>query len=89
MMRMATAWRDLVTSTPAVMHGQVCIRGTRIPVSLILGSLADGMTADEILADYPTLTHEAINAALAYAAAALTSEELLKRPERGAEGPLE
>jgi uncharacterized protein (DUF433 family) len=89
MMRMATAWRDLVTSTPAVMHGQVCIRGTRILVSLILGSLADGMTADEILGDYPTLTHEAINAALAYAAA-LTSEELLKLPERGAEGsPLE
>ena len=53
-------------------------------MSLILGSLADGMTADEILADYPTLTHEAINAALAYAAAALTSEELLPLPEPGA-----
>jgi uncharacterized protein (DUF433 family) len=80
---MATAWRDLVASTPAVMHGQVCIRGTRIPVSLILGSLADGMIADEIVADYPTLTPEAINAALAYAAA-LASEELLPLAEPGA-----
>lgn len=85
MMRMATAWRDLVTSNPAVIHGQACIRGTRIPVSLILGSLADGMTSDEILADYPTLTPEAISAALAYGAA-LASEELLPLPERGAEG---
>jgi uncharacterized protein (DUF433 family) len=85
MTAMATAWRDLVTSNPAVMHGQACIRGTRIPVSLILGSLADGMTAEEILADYPTLTSEAIRAALAYAAA-LASEELLPLPERGAEG---
>jgi uncharacterized protein (DUF433 family) len=52
-------------------------------VSLILGSLADGMIADEILADYPTLTPEAINAALAYAAA-LASQELLPLAEPGA-----
>jgi len=79
---MTTAWRDLVTSTPAVMHGQACIRGTRIPVSLILGALADGMSPEEILAEYPTLTREAISGALAYGAA-LASEELLPLPDAG------
>lgn len=82
---MATAWRAHVTADPAVMHGQACIRGTRIPVSLVLGCLADGMTAAEIVAEYPTLTTEAIPAALAYAAA-LASEELVPVPESGAGG---
>ncbi|MGA8014437.1 MAG: DUF433 domain-containing protein, partial [Candidatus Dormiibacterota bacterium] len=59
--------------------------GTRIPVSLVLGCLADGMTTEEILAEYPTLTAEAIPAALSYAAA-LASEELDPVPESGAEG---
>ncbi|MGH7723666.1 MAG: DUF433 domain-containing protein [Candidatus Dormibacteria bacterium] len=61
---MATAWREQVTSNPAVMHGQACIKGTRIPVSVVLGCLAEGMTAEEILADYPTSSLEAISAAL-------------------------
>ncbi len=82
---MATAWRDLVMSNPAVMHGQACIKGTRIPVSVVLGCLADGMTVDEILADYPSLSPEAISAALGYGAA-LATEELLPLPEPHAEG---
>lgn len=82
---MATAWRDLVTSTPAVMHGQACIKGTRIPVSVVLGCLADGMTAEEILADFPSLPPEAISAALGYGAA-LATEELLPLPEHPLEG---
>jgi uncharacterized protein (DUF433 family) len=81
---MATAWREWVTSSPTVMHGQACIRGTRIPVSVVLGSLADGMSVDEIIAEYPSLSPEAIPAALAYGAA-LASEELLPWPDRPAE----
>jgi uncharacterized protein (DUF433 family) len=79
---MATAWREQVTSNPAVMHGQACIKGTRIPVSVVLGCLADGMTAEEILADYPTLSLEAISASLGYGAA-LATEELLPLPDEG------
>jgi uncharacterized protein (DUF433 family) len=81
----ATAWRDQVTSSPAVMHGQACIKGTRIPVSVILGCLADGMSAEEILAEYPTLRLEGISAALGYGAA-LATEELLPLPEHHVEG---
>lgn len=56
--------------------------GTRIPVSMVLGCLADGMTAEEIITDYPTLSPEAISAALGYGAA-LASEELLPLPGGG------
>ncbi len=82
---MATQWRAQVTSDPAVMHGQACIKGTRIPISVVLGCLADGMNAEEILADYPTLTADGISAALGYAAA-LATEELLPLPETHIEG---
>ena len=47
-------------------HGDPCIKGTRIPVSMIIGSLADGMTSVEIQAAYPQLKLEDIQAALAY-----------------------
>jgi uncharacterized protein (DUF433 family) len=49
-------------------HGDPCIKGTRIPVSIILGSLADGLTPAEIRAAYPQLVLEDIQAALAYTA---------------------
>ena len=53
---------------PAIRHGKPCIRGTRIPVTTILDLLAGGSTHEEILADYPDLTREDIQAAIAYAA---------------------
>lgn len=59
-----------------VLHGRAHIRGTRIPVTLVLGCLAEGMSEDEILAEYPTLTVDGIRAAAAYGAA-LASEEVL------------
>jgi uncharacterized protein (DUF433 family) len=53
---------------PDLHHGDPCIKGTRIPVAMIVGSLADGMTAEEIREAYSQLTDEDIRAALAYAA---------------------
>ena len=64
---------DMIAVDPDVVHGQARIRGTRIPVSVVLDCLAVGMTDDEILAQYPTLTAEGIRAAAAYRAT-LSSE---------------
>jgi hypothetical protein len=49
-----TDWRDRVTTSPDVCHGAACVRGTRIPVSVVLDNLADGLPAEEILADLAT-----------------------------------
>ena len=61
-------WRPYIAADSQILHGAVCIRGTRIPVSVILDNLAAGMLADGILAEYPTLKVEHIRAAIAYAA---------------------
>ncbi len=57
-----------ITVDPNVCHGQACIKGTRIPVHLILANLAAGVPVNEIVDSYPPLTEDDIRAALAYAA---------------------
>jgi len=59
---------DRITFDPQIMGGRACMRGMRIPVSLIVGQLAYGATAEEILADYPDLEAEDVKQALEYAA---------------------
>jgi len=59
---------ERLQADPAICGGVVCIKGTRIPVTLILDALAVGDTAEELLRGYPTLTREDIAAALAYGA---------------------
>lgn len=62
--------QDLLTRIsvdPGVCHGQACIRGTRIMVSVILDCLAAGMSEVQILTEYPTLSLPDIRAAVAYA----------------------
>jgi uncharacterized protein (DUF433 family) len=61
-------WRDYITVDPRVCHGKACITGTRIMVSVILDNLAAGLTAAEIVASYPSLSREAVQAAIMYAA---------------------
>ncbi len=56
-----------ITFTPGVMGGQACIRGMRIPVSLLVNLVANGMTADEIIKEYPDLEAEDVREALLYA----------------------
>lgn len=70
-------WREYVTIDPELHHGDACIKGTRIPVTTIIGSLADGMTADEVIETYPQLTETQIQAALAYAADIMRQDLLL------------
>jgi uncharacterized protein (DUF433 family) len=64
----AMEWRERSSIDPAVCHGQACIKGTRIPVAVVQGNLAAGLSAEEIVASYPPLRVEDIRAATAYAA---------------------
>jgi uncharacterized protein (DUF433 family) len=64
---MPVDWRESIVSTPDVLRGKPRIKGTRIPVSLILGHLAAGNTAEDIIREYPDLTKEQIAACLDYA----------------------
>jgi uncharacterized protein (DUF433 family) len=66
---------DRITFSPQIMGGRACIRGMRIPVSVIVGQIAYGATVEEVLADYPDLEREDIQQALAYSAW-LTHEEV-------------
>lgn len=59
---------ERITINPAVRSGKPVVRGTRITVTDVLEYLAGGMSADEILADFPDLTAEDIRAVLAFAA---------------------
>jgi uncharacterized protein (DUF433 family) len=72
-------WRAYITTDPAVLHGKACIRGTRIPVAVVLANLADGLSASDIIRSYPSLTEEGIQATLAYAAD-LAQERVLPLP---------
>jgi len=65
---MADELLDRIEIDPAVSFGKPRVRGTRIWVGLILGLMADGATADEILADYPQLSADDLRACLAYGA---------------------
>ncbi|MCS3648842.1 uncharacterized protein (DUF433 family) [Salinibacter ruber] len=60
-------WQDHIESSPEVLKGKPRVKGTRIPVSLILGYLASGASPDEIIEEFPDLTPEDISACLLYA----------------------
>ena len=66
---------ERITFDPRVMGGRACIRGMRITVSLIVNLVANGMTTDQILIEYPDLEADDIREALQYAAS-LASEEV-------------
>jgi uncharacterized protein (DUF433 family) len=59
---------DRITFSPHIMGGRACIRGMRIPVSVIVGQVAYGATMEEILDEYPDLERDDIQQALAYTA---------------------
>ncbi|MCD6286503.1 MAG: DUF433 domain-containing protein [Anaerolineae bacterium] len=76
-------WQDYVVMAPDVHHGDPCIKGTRVPVAIVIGSLADGMLPEDITAEYPQLTQEDIQAALAYAAEVVSQDILMSLPSLG------
>ena len=68
-MTLAMNWRERISIDPRIHHGKPCIKGTRVPVSVIVGSIADGDTPERIIQSWPQLTPEDITAALKFAAA--------------------
>jgi uncharacterized protein (DUF433 family) len=62
-------WRDRISIDPRIHHGKPCIKGTRVPISVIVGSIADGDTPERIIKSWPQLTVEDVEAALRFAAA--------------------
>ena len=68
-------YEDRIAIDPAVRHGKPIIKGTRVPLEIILGSLAGGMEIDEIVREYD-LQKEDVLAALAYAARVIAGEEI-------------
>ena len=61
-------WRAQITVDPAVCQGHACFTGTRVMVSVVLDNLAAGQSVDAILQSYPSLNHQMVQAAIAYAA---------------------
>lgn len=74
-------WQDRINIDPKIMGGKPVIRGTRVPVEVLVGALAGGMTVEEV-ADEWDITPEDVRAALAYAAE-LVAEETVHALPRG------
>jgi len=70
-------WQDHITASTQVCHGKPCIRGTRIMVSVVLDNLAEGLSFDELVEEYPPLTRDDITAAIKYAAELTREQELV------------
>lgn len=70
-------WRQHLESDPQICDGQLRAKGTRVLVTNILDSLAEGSTREEILKSYPSLEPEHIDAAIAYAAEPAREESIL------------
>jgi uncharacterized protein (DUF433 family) len=77
---MSLALTERIEVNPDVMLGKPVIRGTRIPVELILRKLSEGATEEDLLDAYPRLTRKDIQAALAFAADSLAHETILLLP---------
>ena len=71
-----TTGHPRITFAPAVLNGKPMIHSTRLSVEFIIGLMADGGGAADILANYPGITHEDILACLAYARDTLSSEKV-------------
>jgi uncharacterized protein (DUF433 family) len=74
-------WHDRIESDPRILRGKPCIKGTRIPVALILGYVATGRSAEKIIGEFPGLTAEDITACLQHARDQGSEQTLA--PQRG------
>jgi uncharacterized protein (DUF433 family) len=77
-------WRDHIHSDPKILAGKAVVRGTRIPVDLILEKLGAGESIADIVAAHPRLTQDAVHAALSFAAESLRGETVFSVPGEAA-----
>lgn len=73
-------WRDHIAVDPAICHGQACIKGTRVLVSVVLDNLAAKTPIGELLTSYPSLTEDDVLASLAYASELSKGRSVSLRP---------
>jgi uncharacterized protein (DUF433 family) len=73
---MPITWSNHLTADPRISSGQLCAKGTRVPVAVILDALAEGASVDDVVRAYPTLTRTHVKAAIAYAAELAREEQL-------------
>lgn len=71
---MILEWKERITSNIDICHGKVCIKGTRVMISVILDCVAEGMGEEEILLEYPSLKKGDVNVALMYGASLARGE---------------
>jgi len=76
-------WRERIIIDPVIHHGEPCIKGTRVPVSVIVGSIADGDTPEQIIDAWPQLTGDDIKAALKFAAEAVNNADFVPLQRNG------
>lgn len=74
---MKESWKDKISYDPEICHGKACIKGTRVMVSVILDNLAEGLTEQEILSEYPSLKNGDVQVAIKYAASLAREEVIL------------
>jgi len=75
-------WETRITADPAVLVGKPVIKGTRIAVEFVIDLLSQGWSEEDILRNYPGLSHDDIQACLAYASAVLHTEKVYAYPAR-------
>lgn len=77
-------WRERISIDPKIHHGKPCIKGTRVPVSVIVGSIAEGNTPERITESWPQLSVDDIRAALKFAAAVVSEVDVVPVGDDGA-----
>ena len=76
-------WRDRISVDPLVCHGQAWVSGTRVPVSVVLDNLAQGVEKAELLRTYPSIKSEDVDACIEYAAELARERILPLFPKEG------
>jgi uncharacterized protein (DUF433 family) len=88
-MTIAKNWKERISADPQICHGKVCIKGTRVMISVILDCLAEGMKEEEILQEFPTLKKGDIQIVLQYSAKLAREEIIPLKTTRGSKNELQ
>lgn len=78
---MTTDWKERIASKISICYGKVCIKNTRVMISVILDCVAEGMTEETILKEYPSLKKGDVSIALQYAASLARGETIPLKAE--------